>query len=184
MQSILYISIYIIFYLFKLKYIHIYKPSLYILCVCAGIMFNQNFFFSNTQNAFLLYLIFSLSNVSLYLLPVSHFSSSQYLYMHTLGLTRRRGTLRVCRQKKKGTFAYVSVYVSVCVCPCVCVRVRCVCGVICRCAGVCVCVNVSECVLGNSETNKIKIQCTYYFFAITPHLILRYILADIGKQII
>ena len=31
-------------------------------------------------------------------------------------------------------------------------------------------------VLGNSETNKIKIQCTYYFFATTPHLILRYIL--------
>ena len=57
-----------------------------------------------------------------------------------------------------------------CVCACVCG------GVICRCAGVCVCVTVSECVLGNSETNKIKIQCTYYFFAITHHLILRYIL--------
>ena len=52
----------------------------------------------------------------------------------------------------------------------------CVWGVICRCAGVCVCVNVSECVLGNSETNNTKIQYTYYFFAIMPHLILRYIL--------
>ena len=136
MQSILYISIYIIFYLFKLKYIHIYKPSLccvYILCVCVGTMFNYNFFFSNTHSLLDFFSKCILSNVSLYLLHVCHFSSSQYLYMRTLGLTRRSGTLQVCRQKKKSTFAYVSVYVSVCVCVCVWGGHMQVCGCMCLC---------------------------------------------------